>query len=57
MAFETLRQKLCVVPILTLTKGIDDLMVYYDATISGLGAVLMQRGRVTAYTSRKLKPH
>ena len=32
-------------------------MVYCDASISGLGAVLMQRGHVIAYASRQLKPH
>ena len=32
-------------------------MVYYDASISGLGAVLMQRGHVITYASRQLKPH
>ncbi|KAI3790904.1 hypothetical protein L2E82_04323 [Cichorium intybus] len=35
----------------------EDMMVYCDASISGLGAVLMQRGRVIAYASRQLKPH
>ena len=32
-------------------------MVYCDASILGLGAVLMQRGHVIAYASRQLKPH
>ena len=31
-------------------------MVYCDASISGLGMVLMQRGHVIAYASRQLKP-
>ncbi|KAI3691539.1 hypothetical protein L2E82_49904 [Cichorium intybus] len=35
----------------------EDMVVYCDASISGLGAVLMQRGRVIAYASRQLKPH
>ena len=56
-AFETLRQKLCEAPILVLPEGVDDFVVYCDASISGLGAVLMQRGRVIAYASRQLKPH
>ena len=32
-------------------------MVYCDASISGLGAVLIQRGNVIAYASRQLKSH
>ncbi|KAJ9538971.1 hypothetical protein OSB04_031704 [Centaurea solstitialis] len=40
-AFETLRQKLCEAPVLTLPEGVED----------------MTRGRVIAYASRQLKPH
>mgnify|MGYP001549209286 CR=1 FL=1 len=32
-------------------------MVYYDASISGMGVVLMQWGYMIAYASRQLKPH
>ena len=32
-------------------------MVYSDASMIGLGCVLMQRGRVIAYGSRQLKTH
>ena len=31
--------------------------VYCDASIMGLGCVLMQQGKVVAYDSRKLKQH
>ena len=31
--------------------------VFYDASRVGLGCVLMQKGRVVAYASRKLKKH
>lgn len=55
--FETLRQKLCEALILTLTDGVDDFSVYCDASIIGLGATLMQRGRMIAYASRQLNPH
>ncbi|KAJ9535922.1 LOW QUALITY PROTEIN: hypothetical protein OSB04_un000910 [Centaurea solstitialis] len=53
-AFDTLRRKLCEAPVLTLPEGVEDLTVYCDASYHGLGCVLMQRGRVIAYASRKL---
>ena len=56
-SFETLRQRLCEAPVLALPEGMEDFVVYCDASISGLGAVLMQRGHVIAYASRQLKPH
>ncbi|KAI3797484.1 hypothetical protein L1987_32741 [Smallanthus sonchifolius] len=56
-AFQTLKQKLCDAPILTLPEGNDDLVVYCDASNLGLGYVLMQRGKVIAYASRQLKIH
>ena len=34
-----------------------DYQVYYNASRRGLGAVLMQEGRVVSYASRQLKPH
>ena len=56
-AFQTLKQKLCEAPILTLPDGTDDFVVYCDASNQGLGCVLMQRGKVIAYASRQLKVH
>ncbi|KAI3807785.1 hypothetical protein L1987_23719 [Smallanthus sonchifolius] len=56
-AFQTLKQKFCNAPILTLPDGNDDLVVYCDASNQGLGCVLMQRGKVIAYASRQLKIH
>ncbi|KAI3751218.1 hypothetical protein L2E82_22266 [Cichorium intybus] len=56
-AFEILRKKLCEAPILTLPEGVEDMTVYCDASLHGMGAVLMQRGKVIAYASRQLKPH
>ncbi|KAI3821419.1 hypothetical protein L1987_08987 [Smallanthus sonchifolius] len=56
-AFQTLKQKLCNAPILTLPDRNDDLVVYCDASNQGLGCVLMQRGKVIAYASRQLKIH
>nr|GEV50975.1 putative reverse transcriptase domain-containing protein [Tanacetum cinerariifolium] len=42
-AFQLLKQKLCSTPILALPEGSKDFIVYCDASIKGLGAVLMQR--------------
>ncbi|GJR12403.1 putative reverse transcriptase domain-containing protein [Tanacetum coccineum] len=56
-AFQLLKQKLCVAPILALPEGSEDFVVYCDASIKGLGAVLMQRMKVIAYASRQLKIH
>ncbi|KAI3717828.1 hypothetical protein L1987_69691 [Smallanthus sonchifolius] len=56
-AFQTLKQKLCEAPILTLPDGTEDFVVYCDASHLGLGCVLMQRGKVIAYASRQLKIH
>ncbi|GJW69384.1 putative reverse transcriptase domain-containing protein [Tanacetum coccineum] len=56
-AFQLLKQKLCEAPILALPEGNNDFVVYCDASLQGLGAVLMQREKVIAYASRQLKPH
>nr|GEV09488.1 reverse transcriptase domain-containing protein [Tanacetum cinerariifolium] len=57
MDFQILKQKLYEALILALPEGNDDFVVYCDASIQGLGAVLMQREKVIAYASRQLKPH
>ncbi|GKC79786.1 putative reverse transcriptase domain-containing protein, partial [Tanacetum coccineum] len=44
-------------PILALPEGSEDFIVYCDASIKGLGIVLMQREKVIAYASRQLKIH
>ncbi|GKA66938.1 putative reverse transcriptase domain-containing protein [Tanacetum coccineum] len=40
-AFQLLKQKLCEAPILALPKGNDDFVIYCDASLQGLGAILM----------------
>ncbi|GKE84724.1 putative reverse transcriptase domain-containing protein, partial [Tanacetum coccineum] len=52
-----LKNNLCDAPILTLPDGVEDFVVYCDASNQGLGCVLMQRGKVIAYASRQLKTH
>nr|GEV93129.1 retrotransposon protein, putative, Ty3-gypsy subclass [Tanacetum cinerariifolium] len=56
-AFQTLKQYLCSAPILTLLEGTKDFVVYYDVSLKGYGAVLMQREKVIVYASRQFKVH
>ncbi|GKD27085.1 putative reverse transcriptase domain-containing protein [Tanacetum coccineum] len=49
--FQLIKQKLCSAPILALLEGSEDFIVYCDASIKGLGDVLMQREKVIAYAS------
>ncbi|GKF04935.1 putative reverse transcriptase domain-containing protein, partial [Tanacetum coccineum] len=56
-AFQTLKNNMCDALILSLLDGIEDFVVYCDASNQGLGCVLMQRGKVIAYASRQLKIH
>ncbi|GJV35896.1 putative reverse transcriptase domain-containing protein [Tanacetum coccineum] len=56
-AFQALKDNLCDAPILMLPDGVEDFVVYCDASNQGLGCVLMQRGKVIAYASRQLKIH
>ncbi|GKA91352.1 reverse transcriptase domain-containing protein [Tanacetum coccineum] len=50
--FQLLKQKVCEALILALPEGNDDFVVYCDASLQVLGAVLMQREK----KSSKLKP-
>ncbi|GJZ86475.1 putative reverse transcriptase domain-containing protein [Tanacetum coccineum] len=54
-AFQLLKQKLCealiLALILALPEGNDNFVVYCDASLQGLGAVLMQREKFIAYAS------
>nr|GEW01998.1 reverse transcriptase domain-containing protein [Tanacetum cinerariifolium] len=56
-AFQIIKQKLCSAPILALPEGIEDFVVYCDASTKVLGTVLMQREKVISYGSRQLKVH
>ncbi|GJR17520.1 putative reverse transcriptase domain-containing protein [Tanacetum coccineum] len=56
-AFQTLKNNLCKASILMLPDGMEDFVVYCDASNQGLGYVLMQRGKVIAYASRQLKTY
>ena len=56
VAFKTLKQKLISAPVLTPPDESKPYEVFYDASLQGLGGVLMQDKKIVAYTSRQLKP-
>ena len=56
-AFQQLKRKLTIALVLTAPISGELFTVYCDASIMGLGCVLMQQGKVVAYDSRKLKQH
>nr|GEX16668.1 putative reverse transcriptase domain-containing protein [Tanacetum cinerariifolium] len=56
-AFQLLKQKLYEALILALPEENNDFVIYRDASLQGLRAVLMQKEKFIAYTSRQLKPH
>ncbi|GJT59630.1 putative reverse transcriptase domain-containing protein [Tanacetum coccineum] len=45
-AFQKLKHNLCNAPILSLPDGIEDFVVFCDASNQGLGCILIQRGKV-----------
>jgi hypothetical protein len=51
-SFETLKEKLTTTPVLILPDVHEPFSVYCDASYIGLGCVLMQEGRVVAYSSQ-----
>jgi hypothetical protein len=51
-AFQTLKKLLTTSPVLAQSDIAKSFDVYCDASITGLGCVLMQEGRVIAYSSR-----
>jgi hypothetical protein len=50
-AFKALKEKLTTTPVLVLPDVHKPFSVYCDACYTGLGCVLMQEGRVGAYSS------
>jgi hypothetical protein len=56
-AFEELKNRLTTAPVLVLPDVHKPFSVYCDASYTRLGCVLMQEGRVVAYSSRQLKIH
>jgi hypothetical protein len=56
-AFKHLKKLLTTSPVLALPETTKPFDVYYDASGTGLGGVLMQEGRVISYPSRQLRRH
>src|SRR5262249_14823885 len=56
-SFQELKTRLTSAPVLSLPVGSGGFVVYTDASLLGLGCVLMQHGKVIAYASRQLKDH
>ena len=56
-SFQILKVKLTSAPVLTLPDTSKDFIIFCDASLLGLGCVLMQDGHAVAYASRQLKPH
>ena len=57
LSFQELKKRLVTTPVLCLPDLKKDFQVYCDASHHGLGAVLMQEGKVVSYASRQLKTH
>ncbi|KAA3480740.1 DNA/RNA polymerases superfamily protein [Gossypium australe] len=55
--FEQLKALLTEPPVLVQPELGKEFIVYSDASLNGLGYVLMQEGKVIAYASRQLKSH
>ena len=56
-SFLKLKALLIKAPVLTQPTYGKEYVIFSDASLSGLGCVLMQEGKVVAYASRQLKPH
>ena len=52
-----MKDKLTSALVLTLSVGNEGFIVYCDASLVGLGCVLMQHFKVIAYSTRELKVH
>ncbi|KAJ9516707.1 hypothetical protein QJQ45_027150 [Haematococcus lacustris] len=55
-AFNALKEALCSAPVLALPDPLQPFEVWSDASLAGTGGVLLQNGRVVAYTSHKFTP-
>ena len=56
-SFDKLKVFLTDAPVLTQPTCGKEYVIFSDASLNGLGCVLVQEGKVVAYASRQLKPH
>ncbi|KAA3487255.1 DNA/RNA polymerases superfamily protein [Gossypium australe] len=56
-SFDRLKALWTEAPILVQPESGKKFIIYNDASLNGLGCVLIQEGKVIAYASRQLKPH
>ena len=56
-SFDKLKAFLTEAPVLTQSTCGRENVIFSDASLNGLGCVLIQEGKVVAYASRQLKPH
>ena len=56
-SFDKLKAFLTEAPVLTQPTCDKEYVIFSDASLNGLGCVLMQEGKVVAYASIQLKPH
>ncbi|XP_016205923.1 uncharacterized protein LOC107646239 [Arachis ipaensis] len=56
-SFKTLKERLTTAPLLILPDPEGPFKVFCDASLKGLGCVLMQNRNMVAYASRQLRPH
>ena len=56
-SFENLKAFFTEAPVLTQPTYGKEYVIFSDASLNGLGCVLIQEGKVVAYASRQLKPH
>ncbi|KAA3483958.1 DNA/RNA polymerases superfamily protein [Gossypium australe] len=56
-SFDQLKKLLTEAPVLVQPNSGKESVIFSDASLNGLGCVLMQEGKVIVYASRKLKPH
>ena len=51
VALQKLKKMFCNTPIISLTNGTEDFVVYRDTSNQGLGCVMMQKRKLIAYES------
>ncbi|WMV29678.1 hypothetical protein MTR67_023063 [Solanum verrucosum] len=56
-SFQELKDRHTYARVLTSPEGTDGFVVYCDASRVGLGCVLMQHGKLIAYSSRQINVH